>query len=224
MSFSNDWENCYAGNTHLSVWPWSDIVSLVHRHCKPLISSGSVKVLELGCGAGANIPLFLALGWDYYGVEGSPTIVSKLHQRYPDLVTKILVGDFTVSIPFNETFDLVIDRASLTHNTTSSIINALEISLQSLNSGGIFIGSDWFSVNHSDYTLGEKTEDIYTRVNYSKGQFLGVGKVHFSDEIHIRSLLKNFDILYLEEKEIRSYEPKNDHKFSSWNFVARKKS
>ena len=222
MGFSNEWENCYAENTHLSIWPWSDIVSLVHRHCKQLISSSGVKVLELGCGAGANIPLFLALGWSYYAIEGSPTVVAKLHHRYPNLVNNILLGDFTAKMPFDQAFDLVIDRASLTHNTTPSIINALEMSWRSLKSGGIFIGSDWFSVNHSDYSQGDKTEDIYTRANYLKGQFLGVGKVHFSDEFHIRSLFKKFEILYLEEKLISSYEPKNDHQFASWNFVAKK--
>ena len=53
MSFSNEWENRYKAKTHLSIWPWSDLVSLVMRH-KPI--KENFKVLELGCGAGANIP------------------------------------------------------------------------------------------------------------------------------------------------------------------------
>ena len=40
MGFDQDWEKTYASGTHLSVWPWSDIVSLVNRHCKPLITKG----------------------------------------------------------------------------------------------------------------------------------------------------------------------------------------
>jgi len=222
MGFSQEWEERYADNTHLSVWPWSDIVSLVHRHCKPLIVAKGGRVLELGCGAGANIPLFLALGMEYYALDGSPTIVSQLHQRYPDLVDNIRVGDFTADQPFDGNFDLVIDRASLTHNNTSSIKNALRISFDALKPGGVFIGSDWFSTNHTDYIGGEVADDKHTRTNHSKGQFIGVGNVHFSDEAHLRDLFSKFEILFMEEKLTRRYEPHDNHQFASWNIVARK--
>ena len=66
------------------------------RYCEPgkqALQAGDNKgggrVLELGCGAGANIPFFLALGMDYYAIEGSPTIVKQLHKRYADLADKI---------------------------------------------------------------------------------------------------------------------------------------
>lgn len=222
MSFSTEWDVRYSENTHLSVWPWSDVVSLVHRHCKPIIAAGGGRVLELGCGAGANIPLFRALGMDYYAIEGSPTIVKQLHQRYPDLAEKILVGDFAVGQPFGREFDLVIDRASLTHNNTVSIRNALQIVFDSLKPDGLFIGSDWFSKNHSDFLVGAKSDDEYTRTNYSKGQFIGTGNVHFSDEAHLRDLFSIFEIVFLEEKLMRRREPHDNHQFASWNIVARK--
>ena len=222
MGFSSEWEQRYAENTHLSVWAWSDVVSLVHRHCKPIIAAGGGRVLELGCGAGANIPLFLALGMDYYAIEGSLTIVKQLHQRYPGQVDKILVGDYTFEHPFESSFDLVLDRASLTHNNTISITKALQIAFDKLKSGGIFIGSDWFSKNQVDFSGGEASDDEFTRSNYTKGQFAGVGKVHFSDEAHLRDLFANFEILFLEEKLMRRYEPRDHHQFASWNIVARK--
>ena len=80
MSFSNKWDERYQENTHMSIWPWSDLVSLV-MHNKP--PKEKFRVLELGCGAGANIPLFIALGADYYAVEGSQTIVNQLHKKFP---------------------------------------------------------------------------------------------------------------------------------------------
>ena len=94
MGFSQEWEGCYADSTHLSIWPWSDIVSLVHRHCKVLVNRKGGKVMEFGCGAGANIPLFLHLGMEYSGIEGSPTIVSRLKEQYPKVASNIYVGDF----------------------------------------------------------------------------------------------------------------------------------
>lgn len=221
MSFSTEWEERYAASTHLSVWPWSDVVSLVHRHCKPLIASGG-RVLELGCGAGANIPLFRALGIDYHGIDGSPTIVQQLLGRFPDLKQSIVQADFTVDQPFLVDFDLVLDRASLTHNNTESIRRALNIAFKYLVPGGIFIGVDWFSRNHTDAYAGDSVDDDYTRINHTTGQFTGVGKVHFSDEAHLRKLFKKFEIVFMEEKLTRRHEPQDNYQFASWNIVAKK--
>jgi SAM-dependent methyltransferase len=222
MGFSHEWEQRYTESTHMSVWPWSDIVSLVHRHCKPNIAAGRGLVLELGCGAGANIPFFRALGMNYFAIDGSPTIVKQLHQRYPDLIAQISAADFTAAQPFPDKFDLVIDRAALTHNNTASIQNALKIAFHSLRPGGVLIGSDWFSKNHSDFSGGEEFIDKFTRTNYSAGQFTGVGVVHFSDEHHLRNLFSEFEIVFMEEKLSRRYEPADGHQFASWNIVARK--
>ena len=41
----------------MSIWPWSDLVSYVMRYTK---INENYKVLEIGCGSGANIP-FLCL-------------------------------------------------------------------------------------------------------------------------------------------------------------------
>ena len=221
MGFSTEWEQRYRENTHMSVWPWSDVVSLVHRHCKPLMQGGG-RVLELGCGAGANIPLFRSLGIDYYAIEGSLTIVKQLTQRYPDLSDNIRVGDFTVDQPFNSSFDLVIDRAALTHNSTTSIRRALQLALERLKPGGIFIGSDWFSTSHDDFLIGEVADDVYTKTNYTNGQFSGVGQVHFSDETHLRDLFSSYDIAFMEEKYLKRHEPPDAHTFASWNIVAKK--
>ena len=49
------WEEIYKVNRHMATWPWSDIVSDV-MILKP---SKNLKVLEIGCGPGANIPFFL---------------------------------------------------------------------------------------------------------------------------------------------------------------------
>jgi SAM-dependent methyltransferase len=222
MGFSQEWEQRYAENTHMSIWPWSDVVSLVHRHCKPLIAAGGGRVLELGCGAGANIPLFRTLGLDYYAIEGSPTIVAQLHQRYPDLAKNIWVGDFTQEQPFNTNFDVVIDRASLTTNSGDSIKKGLGLAVNSLKTGGVFIGSDWYSMAHTDFSGGDQVDDPYTKTNHVKGDFVGTGKVHFSDEAHLRDLFSDFEILFMQEKLVRRYEPQDNHQFGSWNIVARK--
>lgn len=220
MSFSPEWEQRYHENTHLSVWPWSDVVSFVMRHARP--SGSQFRVLELGCGAGANIPFFEALGVQYCAIEGSPTIVQKLHERFPALHDAIVAGDFTLDIPFDGEFDLVLDRAALTHNSSAAISRSLSAVHAKLKPGGKFIGIDWFSTAYSDYEKGVQAEDRFTRTGYCDGSFAGVGRVHFSDKPHLQDLFKDFELLVLEHKQMRREIPGDGWNFASWNLVARK--
>jgi SAM-dependent methyltransferase len=184
--------------------------------------SSGVKVLELGCGAGANIPLFQSLGWDYMAIEGSKSIVDDLYLRYPNMRDKIVCGDFTAGHPFGSGFDIVLDRAAVTHNNTESCERALRISFDSLKRGGCYIGVDWFSTSHTDYLAGSPVDDANTRVDIQNGSFTGLGKVHFSSRVHLMQLLRDFDVVVLEEKSINRFIPNDGHRFASWNFIGRK--
>jgi SAM-dependent methyltransferase len=220
MSFSQEWDQRYRENTHMSLWPWSDVVSLVRRHCRQL--GASTRVLELGCGAGANIPFFQALGVQYYAIEGSPSMVKRLQERFPDLGRGLVAGDFTRQLPFEPGFDLVIDRAAVTHNDTTAIEACLQQTWLAMKPAALFIGVDWFSTGYGEYLRGEATSDPYTRTGYQCGPFEGTGNVHFSDEAHLRGLFSRFELLFLEEKRVRRVEPGDGDQFASWNLVARK--
>jgi len=219
--FSSEWDACYSDNRQMSVWPWSDLVSLVNRYCKNLLISGG-RVLELGCGPGANIPFFLKYGIDYSAIEGSATIVDQLHHRYPSIEKQIYLGDFTRNLFSLNGLDLIIDRASLTHNNTASIRRALEASWNALKPGGYYIGIDWFSGEHSDLSTGELIDDNNTVTKIKEGSFSGIGKVHFSDEIHLNDLFSRFEIILLEQKLKKRFMPADGHQFAAWNIVARR--
>lgn len=221
MSFSKEWDQRFQENTHLSVWPWSDLVSLVRRNCKNLTKD--FKVLELGCGAGANIPFFLSLGIQYHAIEGSKIIVSQLHHRFPELTECIITGDFTIDLPFTAGFDLVVDRAAVTCNSTAGIKNALQLTRDLLMPGGYFIGVDWYSMQMSDYQYGKPGPDDFTRTGFESGTFTGTGNVHFSNKDHLQELFEDFEIVALEEKTIHHVIPAEEYQFASWQIVARKK-
>jgi len=218
MSFSSEWNDRYQENTHMSIWPWSDLISAVMKN-KP--KNENFKVLELGCGAGANIPFFTSLDADYYAIEGSEEIVKKLHKKYPQYKNNIIVGDFTKKIP-NEKFDLIIDRASLTHNNQMAINQCLNLCYEQLSNSGKFIGIDWFSTKCSDYKKGKQAEDVWTKFDLEEGWFAGLGKIHFSDKKHLLDLFKKFEIISLAHKDLFHEIPDKNLKYSTWNFVARK--
>ena len=135
---------------------------------------------------------------------------------------RIVTGDFTVGIPFDVEFDLVVDRSSLTHNTTADIVRCLAIIHNKLKPGGAFIGIDWFSTSHPDYPRGIEVADKFTRSGYQEGRFSDVGRVHFSDEPHLLDLFQRFEFLALEHKIIQRHIPSDNWSFASWNLAVRK--
>ncbi|UNP87320.1 class I SAM-dependent methyltransferase [Aeromonas encheleia] len=224
MTYTDEWNEAYKKNTHMSIWPWSDLVSCVYRYANP--KNGYRNVLELGCGAGANIPLFLALNCNYYAIEGSQTITTQLVETYPKLKGKIITCDFskTYHSEFNNYFDLIVDRASITHNNTLAIKSILEFVIMYLRPGGKFIGIDWFSTRHGDFIKGD-TVDNYTKKNLPQdSQFSNIGQVHFSDKEHIIELFTDAGLIVdrLEHKERISILPDNNFHFASWDIIAHK--
>lgn len=222
MTFSSEWNEQYSQGHHQSIWPWSDVVSLMNRFCKQDVESEEWSVLELGCGAGANIPFFLSVGANYYGVDGSASIIELLQRKYPGLAHQIRQADFTAGHPFQRRFQCVLDRAAITHNDLDGVEKALRVAFESLDRGGTFIGVDWLSTKHSDFFLGDEYGDKHTRTNIRSGQFANVGNVHFFDERQLRELLSGWNLLFLEEKVRHRCIPPGMGEFAAWDFVARK--
>ena len=154
------WDDIYVAGQMNVIWPWSDIVSLVMRYARPPAEQKNFRVMEVGCGTGANIPFFVALGVDYHGIEASPTAVARLRERFPQLGQKLLVGDFTRPWPVEGEFDLVVDRAAVTHNDMKGIVSALTEVRRRLKPGGKLVCVDLFSAASSEAETGEPGPEL----------------------------------------------------------------
>ncbi len=220
MVFKNEWERIYRNNLQLSRWPWSSLVSLVNRHCD--IREG-MKVLELGCGAGANIPFFVSLKSDYHAIEVSQTTVASLKSEYRDNASvDVKQGDFTDDISiFGPNFDLIFDRGALTLNSTEGIERVLKQVYKALKPGGIYIGIDWFSTSHSARKQ-DKAERIGDNTYlFSTGYFKDIGQVHFFAENDLRELFAEYEFIYLVEK-LNDIKIPIQQQYNLWDFVVRK--
>ena len=225
MTLSSEWDKEFRGGRHLSRYPWSDLVSFVNRYTdvnKVVKEWTDVdklpQVLELGCGIGTNYSLFSS---HYYrGVDGSLEAVDVARRRY-GYQSRWAVADFTKEIPFGDTkFDLIFDRAAVTHNDTESIKRCIELVRNRLKPGGKYIGIDWFSTSHSDFIRRKSVTvvDYHTKSNFKRGSFKGVGKVHFFSYHELLGLFAGFDIDALEHKAVSQYLPKGGSIIASWNF------
>lgn len=221
-----EWEEIYKCNQQISIWPWSDVVSYTMRYVKP---KEDAKVLEIGFGAGANIPFFQTLGVDFYGIEGSKTIVEKVKQKYPMYSKNLVCGDFTKELPFDIDFDLIIDRGSMTLNSTYAIKNTLDFIYQKLKTGGYFVGIDWFSPEHSEYNKSATNIDENTK-KFHEGYWANAGLVHFADEKHLKDLLSKFKLIKMEHKMYTDVTNNGTHdendtliqNYAAYNFIVKK--
>lgn len=215
------WEKTYASGGHMARWPWSDVVSLTLRW-RP--GHRPTRVLELGFGAGANIPFLSGPGFEYCGIEASPTVVTDVKGRFPTIASALHQGDFVEGFP-DDTFDVIVDRASVTHNTTADIRRALQSVCDHLAPEGVFLGVDWFADAHSSSRSGDALDEC-TRTNISEGPFAGVGRVHFSSRQHLLDLISGagLQVAELEEKTLRRHGDQGDElTVATWNFVARRR-
>jgi len=222
MSFSPEWEERFKESTHISNWPWSDLVSYVMRYANP--NDRPFKILELGCGSGANIPFFLSLKTvKFFGIDGSASIIPLLQKKFPSIENNLVVGDFTQNIPFEGDFDLIVDRAAMTSNSTKAIESCLDLIYEKLKPGGQYIGIDLYSTANSEYKKGDIAEDNFTKTNFLDGPFVGIGRVHFFDKYQLLKLFEKFEILRLEHKTTKFEIPATDNIFATWNILAKKK-
>ena len=213
MGFSNEWDEAYKNGTNLSIWPWTELISMFyHFFPKSTTDYKSLSVLELGCGAGANIPFFVSIGVDYYSIEGSTTEVNLLNEKYKESNVTIDQGDFTKGIPYSKKFDLIFDRAAVCHNSSDDIEKVVDFVFDSLKDGGYYFGINWFSTNELDFknssSFSKRIDD--KTFQFTEGIYGKLGNVHFTDVDEIKTLFKNFEICDL-------YENKEEHLYpESW--------
>ena len=225
--FSQEWEDEYkrreASNNIVS-FPWSDVVSHLHRYCSEFFCQEPPrKILELGCGTGANIPLFLSRGFQYVGIDGSDTAIKLVRAKFSQLT--FIKHDFTTTLPFeDESFDLILDRGSITYVETASLENMFQEIYRILKKGGLFLCVDLFSKEHPSFLLAEKDKKIdgSTILNPSFGSTSFLGSVRFWDYNDILTYFKDFKVLYKQHKKVDDMTREQKHGYASYDIIAKK--
>lgn len=219
------WEDIYGNNREMNRYPHHTLVGFVFRHYGKVQNRGAVAVLELGFGAGNNLWFLAREGFGVAGVEGAPSAVAFARQRFAadGLAGDLRVGDFT-RLPWDDgSFDLVVDRGSLTSSARSAVAAALEESRRVLKPGGRLF-SMIYSDAHPGRAFGTQTEP-QTYDHFTGGYFQGHGTVSFCSRADIDTLYgRQFEIeslkLTLEEEHLQGVELTN----ALWTVVGQKTS
>jgi len=140
MTWDPSWDTVF--RTHeWSRYPPEELVRFVATHM-PSSKRGQVRVLEMGCGTGANIWFLARERFDVYGIDGSQTAISRARGRLlkERLKAHLKVGDIVKINEFYKglNFDAIFDVACLQHNRIDVAEQIMDRALGLLKPGGRF--------------------------------------------------------------------------------------
>ena len=217
MSFDPAWEAGYVA-ANIGTGQNGILYGMLDHYCQ----GRQENVLELGCGLGFNIRYWLERNADYRAIEGSATAVNAVHKMWPVLKERVVCADFTAGIPFTMPFDVIFDRAAVTHNNHSDIRRTLAHVYEGLKPGGLFVSCDWFSTSHHELEFGTHIDDEFTRTGYVDGVFRNIGRVHFSSRDEICELFSDFQEVMIMERIKRQELAGRSFVWAVWDLVFRK--
>lgn len=218
------WNEIYE-NGHEQKAPWDMVVSFVYHYRPRNKDIKDIRLLEVGCGTASNLRFFAKEGFDVSGIDASPKAISIAKKYFSDnsLKGRFNVGSFD-NLPFkDEFFDMVIDRAALTHAGDSIQKTAINEIYRVLNPKGCFLYTP-YADTHTSNQSGEKFKDGLVK-NIKSGTLQNVGHMRFMSQKDIQIMLPFDQWNFLSmEYETRQNILNNDNTIhSGWRIVVEKK-
>jgi SAM-dependent methyltransferase len=180
-------------------YPPEDLVRFMGRNFRELGRRRETKVLEIGCGPGANLWFLHREGFRVAGIDGSTSAIDQACARLRTenaglnpIVADLRVGDLS-RLPWAEAeFDVVVDNFALYANLNPVIERAISEVYRVLKPDGRFYLKVW-GRGTTGYGEGRCLEEgTYTEI--PRGPCRDMGVAHFFDEAEIRSRFARFQI------------------------------
>jgi ubiquinone/menaquinone biosynthesis C-methylase UbiE len=219
MSWDKIWEKVF--NKHeWGKYPAESLIRFVARNLYAK-DRKQVKILEVGCGPGANIWYMAREGFNVYGIDGSETAIKNANDKMKNEGFKgeLVVGDIE-NLPYLDSyFDAVVDNECLAHNPATKMPVILKEIKRVLKKGGLF-----YSRTFTDRTYrGRSYNKIrqYEFNNASDGPFGGRGFFRLMSEAGVRNIYgSHFEVISIDKLEYTN----NNRlwKVSEWIIVCKK--
>ncbi len=222
----NTWEKLYSqqGENAMMQFPFPIVIELLNFYNNQYRekSNNDIKVLEVGCGSGANLKYAASLGFDVYGIDISETAIQYTKESFKknNLHGTFLTADAS-SLPFDSNFfDIVIDRGGLVCLTEEKYIMAINevhrvsktrsISLLSLYSENNYNTISLSYANNYRYKGSFRNNDIYVN-NINLQQLIKV----LNNRFKVVKLRRNDTVNYKISEDHNSIQNSNIHSMYS---------
>ncbi len=193
MTWDPTWEKVFRERAW-GRYPPEELIRFVARHYFKAPDRKAAHILEIGCGAGANLWFLAREGFSAYGLDGSPTAIEKARARLAEdrLEASLVVGDaMNPGDAFPGTaFDAALDIGCLVCNRLSDVEAILGRIWMVLRPGGRMFSMMPAEGSWGD-GLGRQIEPgTYTEI--PEGPFAGLGICHFFTRDDVRRLFSRF--------------------------------
>lgn len=200
QSWDSSWDEIFK-NREWGKYPEGELICFIAHNFYKAPDRSKVKILDVGCGTGAQSWFIAREGFDSYAIDGSISAIDKLKARFKNdgLSCNTLVGD-VINLPYeNEYFDGVIEAGCLCCNELNELQGIINEIYRTLKPNGKFY-SQLFGPKTLGYGLGSPVApDTFTDIPI--GPLAQVGRVHFSSLKEIKELFSNFKELNIKRIE-----------------------
>ena len=218
--FDTTWDDIYARGEQLNLYPYDRVVAFMMKHFGKSRKISTIKVLEVGCGAGYILWFAAREGFAVTGLDASEDAINFAKKRFAkdQLKGKFVVGSFS-ELPFPEAgFDLVIDRAATTNVNLGIAKMVIDEVRRVLKPGGIFY-SEVFSDMAS--SRGDTLSDgVLANI---KGPYSGAGHIYFYSRSELQTLYQEgWKMRELSHYERKEYLENGVEIYAQWVLAASK--
>jgi SAM-dependent methyltransferase len=185
------WEQIFSSR-EWGKYPPEHVVRFLARTFYRVPNRAEVRLLEIGCGPGANVWFMAREGFRVSGIDCSPTAIRQAGERLASegLGADLRVGD-NAALPWaDNTFDGVLENVSLYCNGYESIRAALNEVCRVLKPGAPFQAS-FFTTATWGYGLGTPVEPDGFR-DITEGPLAGTGFALFLTQERLSGLFEGF--------------------------------
>ena len=201
MSWDSVWEQVFR-NQNWGKYPGEELIRFVARNFYSAPDRSTIRVLEVGCGPGANLWFLAREGFAFAGIDGSPTAIAQAGERLdaevPGWRTRgtLHTGDIG-SLPFDDSyFDAVIDNEAICCNAWENAQSIYSEMARVVRPGGKL-----FSRTFACGTWGEGTGESagHNAWYCSAGPLAGKGFARFTALDEIPELIRGWKASSIEQ-------------------------
>jgi SAM-dependent methyltransferase len=185
------WEHIFCSR-EWGKYPPEHLVRFVAGNFYRVPDRKEIRLLEIGCGPGANVWFMAREGFTVSGIDGSATAVHQANDRLSKegLTADLRVGDFA-QLPWSDAgFDGVVENVSLYCNRFDAVKHALGEIRRVLKPGAAFLSS-FFTDRTWGYGLGTVVEP-HGFTDITEGPTAATGFALFLNRDRLDELFRDF--------------------------------